>query len=136
MSGTNKIVTSTVNEISWITDDASYQKAKKKIISLKAAHEKPAKALEKAQKRTVLSEGKVALAAAKAQTAKLRQAEQLSKQQQKQAQIQAKMERDAIAHANKMTSLQARQLSQQEQAARQSARLAAISEKVRQASRS
>ncbi len=136
MSGTNKIVVSTVNEISWITDDASYQKAKKKIISLKAAHEKPAKALEKAQKRTAQSEGKAALAAAKAQTAKLRQAEQLSKQQQKQAQIQAKMERDAIAHANKMTSLQARQLSQQEQAARQSARLAAISEKVRQASRS
>lgn len=136
MSGTNKIVTSTVNEISWITDDASYQKAKKKIISLKAAHEKPAKALEKAQKRTAQSEGKAALAAAKAQTAKLRQAEQLSKQQQKQAQIQAKMERDAIAHANKMTSLQARKLSQQEQAARQNARLAAISEKVRQASRS
>lgn len=136
MSGTNKIVTSTVNEISWITDDASYQKAKKKIISLKAAHEKPAKALEKAQKRTAQSEGKAALAAAKAQTAKLRQAEQLSKQQQKQAQIQAKMERDAIAHANKMTSLQARQLSQQEQTARQNARLAAISEKVRQASRS
>lgn len=136
MSGTNKIVTSTVNEISWITDDASYQKAKKKIISLKAAHEKPAKALEKAQKRTVQSEGKAALAAAKAQTAKLRQAEQLSKQQQKQAQIQAKMERDAVAHANKMTSLQARQLSQQEQAARQNARLAAISAKVQAAARS
>ncbi|MEY7436383.1 chemotaxis protein [Enterobacter cloacae] len=135
MSGTNKIVTSTVNEISWITDDASYQKAKKKIISLKAAHEKPAKALEKAQKRTAQSEGKSALAAAKAQTAKLRQAEQLSKQQQKQAQIQAKMERDAVAHANKMTSLQARQLSQQEQAARQNARLAAISAKVQAAAR-
>lgn len=136
MSGTNKIVTSTVNEITWITDDASYQKAKKKIISLKAAHEKPAKALEKAQKRTAQSDGKSALAAAKAQTAKLRQAEQLSKQQQKQAQIQAKMERDAVAHANKMTSLQARQLSQQEQAARQNARLAAISAKVQAAARS
>lgn len=136
MSGTNKIVTSTVNEISWITDDASYQKAKKKIISLKAAHEKPAKALEKAQKRTVQGEGKAALAAAKAQTAKLRQAEQLSKQQQKQAQIQAKMERDAIAHANKMTSLQARQLSQQEQGHQQNARLAAISAKVQAAARS
>lgn len=133
MSGTNKIVVSTVNEISWITDDASYQKAKKKIISLKAAHEKPAKALEKAQKRTAQSEGKSALAAAKAQTAKLRQAEQLSKQQQKQAQIQAKMERDAVAHANKMTSLQARQLSQQE---RQNARLANISAKVQAAARS
>lgn len=136
MSGTNKIVTSTVNEISWITDDASYQKAKKKIISLKAAHEKPTKALEKAQKRTVQSEGKAALAAAKAQTAKLRQAEQLSKQQQKQAQIQAKMERDAVVHANKMTSLQARQLSQQEQKQAQSARLAAISAKVQAAARS
>lgn len=136
MSGTNKIVTSTVNEISWITDDASYQKAKKKIISLKAAHEKPAKALEKAQKRTAQSEGKAALAAAKAHTAKLRQAEQLSKQQQKQAQIQAKMERDAVAHANKMTSLQARQLSQQEQARRQNSRLAAISIKVQAAARS
>lgn len=135
-SGTNKIVSSLVNEISWITDDASYQKAKKKIISLKAAHEKPAKALEKAQKKVQVTEGKAALAAAKAQTAKLRHAEQLSKQQQKQAQIQAKMERDAVAHANKMTSLQARQLSQQEQAARQNARLAAISDKVRQASRS
>ena len=132
-SGTNKIVSSLVNEISWVTDDASYQKAKKKIISLKAAHEKPAKALEKAQKRTAQSEGKAALAAAKAQTAKLRQAEQLSKQQQKQAQIQAKMERDAVAHANKMTSLQARQLSQQE---RQNARLAAISAKVQAAARS
>lgn len=135
-SGTNKIVSSLVNEISWITDDASYQKAKKKIISLKAAHEKPAKALEKAQKRTAQSEGKAALAAAKAQTAKLRQAEQLSKQQQKQAQIQAKMERDAVAHANKMTSLQARQLSQQEQKQAQNARLAAISAKVQAAARS
>lgn len=135
-SGTNKIVSSLVNEISWITDDASYQKAKKKIISLKAAHEKPAKALEKAQKRTAQSEGKAALAAAKAQTAKLRQAEQLSKQQQKQAQIQAKMERDVVAHANKMTSLQARQLSQQEQKQAQNARLAAISAKVQAAARS
>lgn len=46
------------------------------------------------------------------------------------------MERDAVAHANKMTSLQARQLSQQEQAARQNARLAAISAKVQAAARS
>lgn len=136
MSSTNKIYTSTVNEISWTTNDSSYQKAKKKILSLQELTAKPAKALEQAQKRTAQSEGKAALAAARAQTARLRQAEQLSKQQQKQAQIQAKMERDAVVHANKMTSLQARQLSQQEQAARQSARLAAISEKVRQASRS
>lgn len=136
MSGTNKIVTSTVNVVSWEISRSSYEAAKKKILSLQQLTVKPAKVLEKAQKRTVQSEGKAALAAAKAQTAKLRQAEQLSKQQQKQAQIQAKMQRDAVAHANKMTSLQARQLSQQEQAARQSARLAAISAKVQAAARS
>lgn len=136
MSGTNKIVTSTVNVVSWDISCSSYEAAKKKILSLQQLTAKPAKALEKAQKRTVQSEGKAALAAAKAQTAKLRQAEQLSKQQQQQAQIQAKMERDAVAHANQMTSLQARQLSQQEQAARQSARLAAISAKVQAAARS
>lgn len=136
MANGNIIVTETVNEVTWSVDRTAFGRALKAVKSIKAAHEKPAKALEKAQKRTVQTEGKAALAAAKAQTAKLRQAEQLSKQQQKQAQIQAKMERDAVAHANKMTSLQARQLSQQEQAARQNARLAAISEKVRQASRS
>ncbi|EOA4294015.1 chemotaxis protein [Escherichia coli] len=136
MSGTNKIVVSTVNEIRFETDSASYKRSLQKIKSLKVAYEKPAKALEKAQKRTAQSEGKAALDAAKAQTAKLRQAEQLSKQQQKQAQIQAKMERDAVAHANKMTSLQARQISQQEQARLRDARLAAISAKVQAAARS
>lgn len=135
MSG-NIIVSTTTNRVVWDVDQTSYGKALKAVKSIKAAHEKPTKALEQAQKRTVQSEGKAALAAAKAQTAKLRQAEQLSKQQQKQAQIQAKMERDAVAHANKMTSLQARQLSQQEQATRQSARLAAISAKVQAAARS
>ena len=136
MSNGNIIVSTLTNRVEWDVDRTSYGKALKAVKSLKAAHEKPAKALEKAQKRTAQSEGKAALAAAKAQTAKLRQAEQLSKQQQKQAQIQAKMERDAVAHANKMTSLQARQLSQQEQAARQNARLAAISAKVQAAARS
>lgn len=134
MANGNIIVTKVVNEVTWGVDRTSYGRALKAVKSIKAAHEKPAKALEKAQKKVQVSEGKAALAAAKAQTAKLRMAEQLSKQQQKQAQIQAKMERDAVAHANKMTSLQARQLSQQEQAARQNARLAAISAKVRAAS--
>ncbi|EPR9617579.1 chemotaxis protein [Escherichia coli] len=136
MSNGNIIVSKTVNQVEWLVDESSFKRALKRIKSLKTEHEKPAKALEAAQKRASQSEGKAALAAAKAQTAKLRQAEQLSKQQQKQAQIQAKMERDAVAHANKMTSLQARQLSQQEQAARQNARLAAISAKVQAAARS
>lgn len=132
----NIIVSTTTNRVVWDVDQTSYGKALKAVKSIKAAHEKPAKALEKAQKRTAQSEGKAALAAARAQTAKLRQAEQLSKQQQKQAQIQAKMERDAVAHANKMTSLQARQLSQQEQKQAQNARLANISAKVQAAARS
>lgn len=132
----NIIVSTLTNRVVWEVDQTSYGKALKAVKSIKAAHEKPAKALEKAQKRTAQMEGKASLASAKAQTAKLRQAEQLSKQQQKQVQIQAKMERDAVAHANKMTSLQARQLSQQEQATRQSARLAAISAKVQAAARS
>lgn len=136
MANGNIIVTKTVNTVEWSVDRTSYGRALKTVKSIKAAQEKPAKALEKAQKRTAQSEGKSALAAAKAQTAKLRQAEQLSKQQQKQAQIQAKMERDAVVHANKMTSLQARQLSQQEQKQAQSARLAAISAKVQAAARS
>ena len=127
MANGNIIVTKVVNEVTWSVDRTSYGRALKAVKSIKAA-------LEKAQKRTAQNEGKTALASAKAQTARLRQAEQLSKQQQKQAQIQAKMERDAVAHANKMTSLQARQLSQQEQAALQNARLAAISAKVRAAS--
>ncbi|WP_148242226.1 chemotaxis protein [Enterobacter asburiae] len=135
MSG-NIIVSTTTNRVVWDVDQTSYGKALKAVKSIKAAHEKPSKALDKAQKRTAQMEGKAALASAKAQTAKLRQAEQLSKQQQKQAQIQAKMERDAVAHANKMTSLQARQLSQQEQARRQNSRLAAISTKVQAAARS
>ncbi|HHL5550700.1 TPA: chemotaxis protein, partial [Klebsiella pneumoniae] len=86
MSNGNIIVTSTVNKVTWVVDESSYKRALKRIKSLKSAHEKPAKALEAAQKRASQSEGKAALAAAKAQTAKLRQAKQISAEQQKQAQ--------------------------------------------------
>lgn len=138
MSGTNKIVTSTVNEISWTTDDNSYLKAKKKIISLQELTAKPAKALEKAQKRTAQSEGKAALQAAKAQTAKLKQAQQLGKEQQKQAQIQAKQAAAEQSHARKMANLAAKSQSDQARSAealsRQNMRLAHISAKVRAAS--
>lgn len=130
----NIIVTTTSNRVIWDVDNNSYSRALKKIKSLKEAHEKPSQRYAATAKKIQQGEGKAALAAAKAQTAKLRQVEQLTKQQQKQAQIQAKMQRDAVAHANKITSLQARQLSQQEQTARQNARLAAISAKVRAAS--
>ncbi len=138
MANGNIIVTKVVNTVTWDVDKTSYGRALKAVKSIKAAHEKPSKALEKAQKRTAQSEGKAALAAARAQTAKLRQAELLVKQQQKQSQIQARTAAAEIAHSNKMASInaktQARQLSQNELAARQSARLALISEKVRAAS--
>ncbi|MBJ9633329.1 hypothetical protein I5532_11850 [Citrobacter freundii] len=64
----NIIVTKTINMVEWSVDKTSYGKALKAIKSLKAAQEKPAKALEAAKKRTAQSEGKAALAAAKAHT--------------------------------------------------------------------
>ena len=91
MSNGNIIVSTLTNRVEWLVDESSYKRALKRIKSLKSAHEKPAKALEAAQKRTAQSEGKAALAAAKAQTAKLRQAKQISAEQQKQAQLSAKV---------------------------------------------
>ncbi|MEP8829148.1 chemotaxis protein [Enterobacter hormaechei] len=137
---TNKIVTSTVNIVSWEISRSSYEAAKKKILSLQQLTTKPAKALEQAQKRTAQSEGKSALEAARAQTQRLKMAQKLSLEQQRAAQAQAKIAKQEEAHARKMQALNARsqvqQISQQEQLARQNMRLAAISEKVRQASRS
>ena len=43
---TNKIVTSTVNIVSWEISRSSYEAAKKKILSLQQLTTKPAKALE------------------------------------------------------------------------------------------
>lgn len=133
MANGNIIVTKVVNEVTWGVDRTSYGRALKAVKSIKAAHEKPAKALEKAQKRTAQSEGKAALAAARAQTAKLRQAQQLGKEQQRQAQIQARAAAAEIAHSNKMARTQAKALSQNEIQQRQAARLAAISAKVQAA---
>ena len=71
MSNGNIIVSTLTNRVEWDVDRTSYGKALKAVKSLKAAHEKPAKALEKAQKRTAQSEGKAALAAAKARAQRL-----------------------------------------------------------------
>ena len=140
MSNGNIIVTSTVNKVTWVVDESSYKRALKRIKSLKSAHEKPAKALEAAQKRASQSEGKAALAAAKAQTAKLRQAKQISAEQQKQAQIAAKAAQQEQTHAKKMAAINARgavqQINQADQLAKQNERLARISAKVRAAARS
>ncbi|HDX8916164.1 TPA: chemotaxis protein [Klebsiella oxytoca] len=140
MSNGNIIVSTLTNRVEWDVDRTSYGKALKAVKSLKAAHEKPATALEKAQKRTAQSEGKAALAAAKAQTAKLRQAKQISAEQQKQAQLSAKVAQQEQAHAKKMAAINARgavqQINQADQLAKQNERLARISAKVRAAARS
>lgn len=140
MSNGNIIVSTLTNRVEWDVDRTSYGKALKAVKSLKAAHEKPAKALEKAQKRTAQSEGKAALASAKAQTAKLRQAKQISAEQQKQAQLSAKVAQQEQAHAKKMAAINARgavqQINQADQLAKQNERLARISAKVRAAARS
>ncbi|HBR1761864.1 TPA: chemotaxis protein [Klebsiella pneumoniae] len=136
----NIIVSTLTNRVIWDVDQTSYGKALKAVKSLKAAHEKPAKVLEKVQKRTAQSEGKAALAAAKAQTAKLRQAKQISAEQQKQAQLSAKVAQQEQAHAKKMAAINARgavqQINQADQLAKQNERLARISAKVRAAARS
>lgn len=140
MSNGNIIVSKTVNQVEWLVDESSFKRALKRIKSLKTEHEKPAKALEKAQRRTAQSEGKAALAAAKAQTAKLRQAKQISAEQQKQAQIAARVAQQEQTHAKKMASINARgavqQVNQADQLAKQNERLARISAKVRAAARS
>ena len=140
MSNGNIIVSTLTNRVEWLVDESSYKRALKRIKSLKSAHEKPAKALEAAQKRTAQSEGKAALAAAKAQTAKLRQAKQISTEQQKQAQLSAKVAQQEQAHAKKMAAINARgavqQINQADQLAKQNVRLARISAKVRAAARS
>ncbi|MGK1309974.1 hypothetical protein ACRE8J_05405 [Klebsiella pneumoniae] len=139
MSG-NIIVSTTTNRVVWDVDQTSYGKALKAVKSIKAAHEKPAKALEQAQKRTAQSEGKSALEAARAQTQRLKMAQKLSLEQQRQAQAQAKIAKQEEAHARKMQALnargQAQQLADSEQIRRQNARLANISAKVQAAARS
>lgn len=140
MANGNIIVTKVVNEVTWGVDRTSYGRALKAVKSIKAVHEKPAKALEKAQKKVQASEGKAALAAAKAQTQRLKMAQKLSLEQQRQAQAQAKIAKQEEAHARKMQALnargQAQQLADSEQIRRQNARLANISAKVQAAARS
>lgn len=140
MSNGNIIVSTLTNRVEWDVDRTSYGKALKAVKSLKAVHEKPAKALEKAQKRTALSEGKAALAAAKAQAQRLSLAQKTAQQQQKIAQSQARIAQQEQAHAKKMAAINARgavqQINQADQLAKQNERLARISAKVRAAARS
>lgn len=140
MSNGNIIVSTLTNRVEWDVDRTSYGKALKAVKSLKAVHEKPAKALEKAQKRTAQSEGKAALAAAKAQAQRLSLAQKTAQQQQKIAQSQARIAQQEQAHAKKMAAINARgavqQINQADQLAKQNERLARISAKVRAAARS
>ncbi|WP_130983300.1 chemotaxis protein [Klebsiella pneumoniae] len=140
MSNGNIIVSTLTNRVEWDVDRTSYGKALKAVKSLKAVHEKPAKALEKAQKRTAQSEGKAALAAAKAQAQRLSLAQKTAQQQQKIAQSQARIAQQEQAHAKKMQAINARgavqQINQADQLAKQNERLARISAKVQAAMRS
>lgn len=140
MSNGNIIVSKTVNQVEWLVDESSFKRALKRIKSLKTEHEKPAKALEKAQRRTAQSEGKAALAAAKAQAQRLSLAQKTAQQQQKIAQSQARIDQQEQAHAKKMAAINARgavqQINQADQLAKQNDRLARISAKVRAAARS
>lgn len=140
MSNGNIIVSKTVNQVEWLVDESSFKRALKRIKSLKTEHEKPAKALEKAQRRTAQSEGKAALAAAKAQAQRLSLVQKTAQQQQKIAQSQARIAQQEQTHAKKMAAINARgavqQINQADQLAKQNERLARISAKVQAAIRS
>ncbi|MGV8924871.1 MAG: chemotaxis protein [Ewingella sp.] len=134
MSTTNYTVSTLVNKVVWDIDDTSYGKALKRIKSLKTAQEKPAKALEQAQKRATQSEGKAQLQAAKAHTQRLKLAQRLGAEQQKQAQTAAKVAQNEQAHAKKMGVLNAKNAnaaaSYDLNAAKMQSRLFAINEKM------
>lgn len=137
MSGTNYTVSTLTNKVVWDVDENSYQRALKRIKKLREENEAPQKKLEQAQKRATQSEGKAALAAAKAQTQRLKLAQRLSAEQQKQAQTAAKVAQQEQTHAKKMAGLSAKNaaqaMSQDEALARQNLRLSRISEKIRAA---
>lgn len=137
MSGTNYTVTTLTNKVVWDVDQGSYQRALKRIKKLREENEAPQKKLEQAQKRIANNEGKAALAAAKAQTQRLKLAQRLSAEQQKQAQTAAKAAQQEQSHAKKMAALSAKNaaqaMSQDEALARQNLRLSRISEKIRAA---
>lgn len=135
MSSGNVIITETVNKISWWVDRTSYGNALKKIKSIKAAHEATGEKYQRSARKIQQSEGKAALEAAKRQTERLKIAQKLTLEQQRQIQAQAKIAQQEKNHANKMQALSAKghaqQLSQDEILSRQNARLSAISEKVK-----
>ncbi|MXF47623.1 chemotaxis protein [Raoultella sp. Lac2] len=137
MSGTNYTVTTLTNKVVWDVDENSYQRALKRIKKLREENEAPQKKLEQAQKRIANNEGKAALAAAKAQTQRLKLAQRLSAEQQKQAQTAAKVAQQEQTHAKKMAALSAKNaaqaMSQDEALARQNLRLSRISDRIRAA---
>ncbi|WIO42466.1 tape measure protein [Klebsiella electrica] len=108
MSNGNIIVTKTVNAVTWQVDETSYQKALKRIKSLKTAHEKPAKALEAAQKRATQSEGKAQLQAARAESRRLALNQKLTAESRKQAVINARSAANERQHAQRMAAITAR----------------------------
>ena len=137
MSGTNYTVSTLTNKVVWDVDQGSYQRALKRIKKLREENEAPQKKLEQAQKRIANNEGKAALAAAKAQTQRLKLAQRLSAEQQKQAQTAAKVAQQEQSHAKKMAALSAKNaaqaMSQDEALSRQNLRLSRISDRIRAA---
>lgn len=134
MSTTNYTVSTLVNKVVWDVDETSYQKALKRIKSLKTAQEKPAKALEQARKKTAQVEGKSALLTAKAETPRLKTLDAMTKEKMKQAQIQANAQNQEIAHNKKMAAINAKNANAQAahdlNSQKMQSRLFAINEKM------
>ena len=98
MSGTNKIVSSLVNTVSWQVDSNSFNRARNKIKSLKKYAESAGKSFDQATRKLQQANGKAQLQQARAETQRLKLNQRLTAEAQKQSAINARMA--AIAARN------------------------------------
>lgn len=108
MSGTNKIVSSLVNTVSWQVDSNSFSRARNKIKSLKKFAESAGKSFDQATRKLQQANGKTQLQQARAETQRLKLNQRLTAEAQKQAAINARAATNEQRHAQRMASIAAR----------------------------
>lgn len=108
MSGTNKIVSSLINTVSWQVDQNSFNRARNKINSLKKYAESAGKSFDQATRKLQQANGKTQLQQARAETQRLKLNQRLIAEAQKQSAINARMATNEQRHAQRMAAIAAR----------------------------
>ncbi|ASQ16708.1 tape measure protein [Enterobacter cloacae] len=108
MSGTNKIVSSLINTVSWQVDSNSFSRARNKIKSLKKYAESAGKSFDQATRKLQQANGKTQLQQARAETQRLKLNQRLTAEAQKQSAINARMATNEQRHAQRMAAIAAR----------------------------